>query len=293
MRLPPFLALATGLIAYPALAQQDDATLKEAMAAHDGSEVLATVDGQPVRLGDAALVYSTLPDQMRQATDEQVLEAITEQLISETLLRKEAEDAKLSEDPAVKARVDAAIRSTLAEAYIARELRQRVTDEKVRAEYDSAISSMPEAEEIRARHILVETKEEADDVVSALEGGADFAELAAERSTGPSGAQGGDLGYFGQGDMVPAFEAAAFELEPGAVSEPVETQFGWHVIKLEDRRNRQPPPFEAVEGQLRQQMVAQAAQEIIEEARAGAEIERPETLPPAMLVRVPEMFGGE
>ncbi|MCL4144383.1 UNVERIFIED_CONTAM: hypothetical protein GTU68_067142 [Idotea baltica] len=154
------------------------------------------------------------------------------------------------------------------------------------------VKGFPEQEEVRARHILVEEEETAKEITEALRGDkGDFAELAKEKSTGPSGASGGDLGYFLKGDMVAPFAEAAFALEKGAVSDPVKTQFGWHVIKLEDRRMRKPPAFEELEGQLRQQLMQATAQQIIAEVKEATEVETKKETPPAFLIRRDEMYS--
>lgn len=284
-------ALALILALGAAHAQQVGETeMKVALSQHDGSEVLATVGENKVTLGDVALTYSTLPAEMRGATDEQILEAITEQLISEYALSEEAVAAGLEDKREVQNRLAAARRATLAEAFITQELKNRVTDEALREGYDSMIAESPEQEEVKARHILVETEDEAKDIVKQLGDGADFAELAKEKSTGPSGASGGDLGYFVKEDMVGPFAEAAFALETDAVSEPVKTQFGWHVIKLEDRRMRKPPSFEDLEPQLRAQLTRATAQQIIAEVREKTEVEKVEETPPAFLIRRSEMY---
>ena len=282
------LVLALGTAAAQEATQEE---IEKALAEHDGSEVLAKVGERQVTLSDAALTFSTLPAEMQRADSKTVLDALTEQLIAEYALLEQATKAGIEENPDVKARLEAARRATLAEAYVAGELRARVTDDLLREQYEEAIKSFPEEEEVRARHILVETEEEAQEIVQQLEGGADFAELAAERSTGPSGASGGDLGYFLKGDMVGPFAEAAFALEPGSISNPVQTQFGWHVITVEDKRMRQPPAFEELEVQLRNQMMQSTAQEIIAEAREAVEVEKIEETPPAFLIRQEEMFS--
>jgi peptidyl-prolyl cis-trans isomerase C len=161
----------------------------------------------------------------------------------------------------------------LREAMVRRTVEDGVTDEMVRTRYDE-LSDDPDLtrEEVRARHILLDTEEEALAVIDELEAGADFAELAALRSTGPSGPEGGDLGFFRREQMVAPFAEAAFAMEPGSVSlSPVETQFGWHVIKVEERREA-PPAFEELEPQLRQEIARQVYQALIDELREGADI---------------------
>jgi peptidyl-prolyl cis-trans isomerase C len=149
-----------------------------------------------------------------------------------------------------------------------------VSDADIKARYEQEVAATPPEEEISARHILVETEEEAKALIAELDAGKDFAELAKEKSTGPSAAQGGDLGYFTKGRMVPEFEAAAFALNKGEYGkEPVKTQFGWHVIKVEDRRETAPPAFEEVADQVRQLVMRERYAELIRTARSETEID--------------------
>jgi len=149
-----------------------------------------------------------------------------------------------------------------------------VTEAEVKARYDKEIAASPPEEEVSARHILLKTEEEAKAVIVELDAGKDFAELAKEKSTGPSAAQGGELGYFTKGRMVPEFEAVAFTLKAGEYAkEPVKTQFGWHVIKLEDRRETAPPEFDAISDQVRQLVMRERYGDLIKAARAEVEID--------------------
>ncbi len=271
-----------------------ESEIKVALSQNDGTEVLATVGENNVTIGDAALTFSTLPEQMRSQPDDTMLEAITEQLISEYALMDKALEAGLEKSREVQARLVAARRATLAEAYITSELAERVNDEALRDGYDKMTRDFPEEEEVRARHILVDEEDDAKAIAKALRGtDEDFAKLAAEKSTGPSGASGGDLGYFKKGDMVAPFAEAAFAMQPGDISDPVKTQFGWHVIKLEDRRTSKPPSFEELEPQLRQQLMQATAQAIIAEVKEGASVEKAEETPPAFLIRREEMYSGK
>ena len=150
----------------------------------------------------------------------------------------------------------------------------KISDEEVRARYDAEIAAMEPETEIKARHILVNSEEEAKAVIAELEQGKDFAELAKEKSTGPSSSNGGDLGYFGKGQMVPEFEAAAFALEDGKfTTEPVKTQFGWHVILREEMREKPKPEFAAVEDQIRQVVFREKYFELVEKVRAETPVE--------------------
>ncbi|MGJ8556775.1 MAG: peptidylprolyl isomerase, partial [Sulfitobacter geojensis] len=149
-----------------------------------------------------------------------------------------------------------------------------VDEEAVKAAYDAQYTDQEAGEEYNASHILVETEEEANTIKTALDDGADFAELAREKSTGPSGPGGGSLGWFGAGMMVPSFEAAVVAMEPGAVSAPVETQFGWHVIKLNETRKTEAPALDDVREELELQVRQTLVQTRIEEITNDADVDR-------------------
>jgi peptidyl-prolyl cis-trans isomerase C len=164
-----------------------------------------------------------------------------------------------------------AAQRVLAEAWISDEIRKRVTKAKLKAAYDTYIADTGSREEVKARHILVADEQTAEDIISQLKGGVDFITLAKEKSTGPSGPNGGDLGYFGRGAMVPAFETAAFNLDIGKHSQaPVQTQFGWHVILLEDKRTAMPPSYGALEPQLQQNLINQNLARLLDGLRQSA-----------------------
>ena len=275
----------------PAPPQQvSEEELNAALEKFDGATVLATVGDTKVTLADAAMIYDTLPEEVSGVPAEQLLGGITEQLISETALYEKALEAGLRDTPTMKFRLAAMERSAMAEAYLTSELQKRVTDERMKALYDERVKALPTEEEVSARHILVETEDEAIAIAKEARDGGDFAALAAEKSTGPSGPSGGDLGYFLKGEMVEPFANQAFDMKPGDISDPVKTQFGWHVILVEDRRMRPPPPFEAVETQLRAEVSREVAQEIIDEVRGGVEIKVEEETPPAFLIREPSIY---
>jgi len=291
-RLKGVLALAVAFaLPFGAFAQEvPEADLKAALEKYDGSEVLATVGDETVTLADAAMIYTTLPPEVGQVPAEQLMNGITEQLVSETALYQRALADGLADTREMKNRLAAIRRSALAEAYLTKAIEARITDESLRAQYDAMTADFEGEKEVNARHILVKTEDEAKALVEALEKGEDFATLAAEKSTGPSGPNGGSLGWFTKDAMVAPFAEAAFSMEKGGVSAPVQTQFGWHVIKVEDMRTQEPPAFEMLAPQMRQQASQGVAQEIIAEIRAEAEVEEASEMPPAFLVRREEMY---
>lgn len=281
------------LLAPTALLAQEvtDEARAAALAAHNGSETLATVDGVDISLADAAMMFNTLPPEAANMPSDRLMEGLMEQLVSETALYRAALEAKMDEDPEMQRRLAAIQRSALAEAYLTSQISEQVTDAALEKAYNEAIADFEGEDQIRARHILVKTEDEAKALIKDLAGGAKFEQLAAEKSTGPSGPSGGDLGYFNKGQMVPAFAEVAFALKKaGDISAPVETQFGWHVIKLEDRRKSEPPAFGAVKDQMRAEESRKAAQSIIDGVRENADISMSEDLPPAFLVRESSMF---
>ncbi len=243
--------------------------------------IVAVVDGTPIVRSEVTAYAATLPQQYQQAFD-QIFPFLVQRLIDLALIDKAAKDDGLSGDEVVQERVARLTLEVMREVYMERLLAAAVSDEEVEARYQVFLEENPPVEEIRARHILLETEEAAREVIASLDEGTDFAELAEERSTGPSSAQGGDLGYFTDEQMVPSFAEAAFALEPGGyTSDPVQTEFGWHVILLEDKRPKDPPSFEQVAPQLTQELQGSAVENHIAGLRAGAEIEVMESAQPA------------
>lgn len=243
-------------------------------AAQDDDKVVATVNGESVTEGDLAIAASDLDSQFQQLPAEQRRAAALSAIVEIRLMAAEAESQELDADPEFQRRMEFLRQRALHSAFIDENVTSEVDDEAVRERYDQEVSDAPATNEVRARHILVETQEEAEEIIGQLDDGADFEELARENSTDGSSEQGGDLGYFGPGQMVPAFEEVAFTLSVGDYTdEPVESQFGWHVIKVEDKRAQQPPSFDEVRDQLRSLIVREAYLERVSEIRESAEVE--------------------
>ena len=183
----------------------------------------------------------------------------------------------MADTPLFKQRLQYLQDRSLRRAYFAETIAQGVTEEAVRAEYDKLVADFQPSPEIRASHILVPTEEEAQAVKAELDGGADFATLAKDKSIDPGAANGGDLGFFGKGMMVAPFETAAYGLtEIGQVSEPVQSQFGWHVIRLEEKRDSAPPAFEQVAPQLQQQLLMTTFDDTVAKLMEGVAIDIPD-----------------
>lgn len=237
--------------------------------------VLATVNGEEITQADIDLFYQELPDQMKQIPVEQVQNQILDRLIDQQLILGEAKKARLEKRPDIERKLAYEKTKILNESYLEIVLEKEVTPERIREVYNRAIALEEKREEIKARHILVKTEAEALDIINALKRGGDFISLAKERSTGPSGKNGGDLGFFTADQMVPPFSKAAYALRKGETSDkPVQTQFGWHVIKVEDRRLAGARPFQELEPQIREQLVTKAYEKIIQQFRKTAKIEK-------------------
>lgn len=250
-------------------------------AEYSASTVLATVNGTDITLGNLIAMRDRLPEQYRDLPDETLMTGILDQLVDQTLLSQQVSQSPESDPLEVKLHLENERRAALAAQAIDARVGQPIDEAKVKEAYDAATADFVPQQEYSASHILVASEEEATSLESELESGADFAALAKEHSTDGSAANGGSLGWFGSGQMVPEFEQAVAGMEVGAVSDPVKTQFGWHVIKLDDKRMSSPPPIDQVRPQLENQIRQQALKGEIEALRADAKIERPETdLPP-------------
>ncbi|MCH2250184.1 MAG: peptidylprolyl isomerase [Cognatishimia sp.] len=227
------ISAATFFLAAPAFAQETPTA----------DTVVATVNNAEITLGHMIAVRETLPAQYQQLAPEVLFSGILDQIIQQTLLAQAVGD----DIPTRTAKTLEVQRTAiLADAAVDAAISARVDDAALQAAYDAKYGNFAGAQEFDASHILVETEEEAQAIATEIRAGADFAETAKAKSTGPSGPRGGALGWFGPGQMVPPFEAAVAELKVGEVSDPVETQFGWHVIILNDTRTQEAPTFEMV-----------------------------------------------
>lgn len=263
-------ALAIGLAAASAAAQESQQAAP-AMPTEE-NPVVARVGGQELRFDEVMALMQDLPQQYRQVPINVLYPMLVRRAVNNRLLLEAAKETDVAESEDLKAEVEAFRRSRILEYFLLDRIDAEIADSALQARYEEYVKTADPEPAIHARHILLKTEDEARAVLKELEEGADFAELAMQKSTGPSGPQGGDLGFFQKGQMVPEFEAAAFAMEPGDVSEsPVKTQFGWHVIKIEGRREH--PTFEEKEEELRQEMSGEVIQGLIAELREGAEIE--------------------
>ena len=290
----PFRALTTALIFGLALADgplpagaQDapatDAPATEAPAAEAPAPaatpdtVVATVGGETITEADLAFAAEDLQQELAQMPPQERRPFLVTVLIDMKVMANAARDQQMDQSEIFRRRLEYLEERALRRAYFAEQIATEVTPAAVQAAYDAMVAEFEPQEEVHARHILVATEEEADAVKAELEGGADFAELARERSVDPSAQQnGGDLGFFSRGMMVGPFEDAAFALtEPGQISEPVQSDFGWHVIQLQAERESAPPPFEQVAQQLQQRVMFETFEERLAALKEGLEIDIP------------------
>lgn len=238
--------------------------------------VVATVNGQPIRLSELEVAQQSLPQQYRNMPLQAVFPALLDRIIDSKLVVQEGKKSKVTEDPAFKKRMAFVEDQVLQDFWIQREIARQVTAEKLQKRYEERLKQMPAEEEVHARHILVSTEDEAKALIAEIKKGAAFDKLAKEKSTDKaSGAEGGDLGWFKKSDMVKEFADAAFNLKKGELTEvPVKTQFGYHVIKVEDRRKAPPPAFEEMADQLKEEMAREAVTAQLDQLRAGAKVEK-------------------
>ena len=238
--------------------------------------VVATVNGQPIYLSELEIAQQALPPQYRTMPLASVFPALLDRIADSKLVVGDARKNKIETDPTFKKRMAFVEDQVIQDYWLQREIAKRITLDKLQQRYQEKLKSMPPEEEVHARHILVATEAEAKDLLAELKKGTAIEKLAKDKSTDKaSGAEGGDLGWFKRTDMVKEFSDAAFALKKGELSEtPVKTQFGYHVIKLEDRRQAPPPTFEELSDQIREERARETVTQIIDQLRAGAKIEK-------------------
>jgi len=268
-----FATLAALLFIVPAASDCSKNSSSEAPASAS-DPVIARVNGVDITQGDLALAEEDMGADMQATSPEAKRENLLSYLADIIMVTQAADKKNLGDDPDFKRRL-AFLRNKLLMGYeLQREAKTALTDEALHQTYDEAVRSMAGQEEVHARHILVEDENEAKSLLEQLKSGADFAALAKEKSKDPGAAEGGDLGYFTKDQMVPEFADVAFKMYPGQLSNPVKTQFGWHVIKVEDRRTKQPPEFDKVKDQIEAYLARKAQTDFITKLRQSAKVER-------------------
>ena len=268
-----FATIAALLFVLPAASGCSKNSSSEAPASAS-DPVIARVNGVDIKQSDLALAEEDVGADVQAASPEAKREHLISYLADIIMVTQAADKKNIADNPDFKRRL-AFLRSKLLMGYeLQQEAKTALTDEALKQTYDEAVKSMSGQEEVRARHILVEGEDEAKAIIEQLKGGADFAKLAKEKSKDPGAAEGGDLGYFTKDQMVPEFADVAFKMYPGQLSNPVKTQFGWHVIKVEDKRIKQPPEFEKVKDQIEAYLARKVQSDFIAKLRQSAKVER-------------------
>jgi peptidyl-prolyl cis-trans isomerase C len=245
-----------------------------AVFAEDNDPVVARVNGVAIHQSDVAFAEEEIGSNVPNLPPEQKQDYFVNYLVDVVLLSQAAEQQKLGDRPDVKRQLAFDRNRLLMEALLKDAGRSAQTDSAEHQVYDEAVKQAKPEEEVHARHILVPTEDEAKAILAQLKGGADFAVLAKEKSKDPGAADGGDLGYFTKGQMVPEFSEAAFKLGKGQLSDPVKTSFGWHIIKVEDKRTKPTPTFEQVKSQIDNFVARRAQSQLVDKLRSAANIER-------------------
>jgi len=267
------------MLAAPALAPalaQDAAPAAETPAVTPET-VVATVDGEAITEADLSFAAEDLTQELQQMPPDQRKPFLVRVLIDMKVMAQAGRDAGMADTPLFQQRLSYLEERALRRAFFAETIANAVTEDAVRAAYDTFVADFVPQDEIRASHILVSDEAEANEIKAELDGGADFATIAQEKSIDPGAANGGDLGFFGKGMMVAPFEAAAFALtDIGEISAPVQSQFGWHIIRLEEKRQSAPPAFEQVAGQLQQQLLMDTFDDTVARLMSDVAIDIPD-----------------
>ncbi len=257
-------ALALALLPVAPLRAQDD-------------PVVARVNGMEIRQSDLAMAEEDVGPQLQQLQQmppEAKRDYLITYLADLLVVSKAAEDKKLGDSNEFKRKLALGRNKLLMESMLAAEAKTAVTDAAMRKVYEEATKQMTAEQEVHARHILVENEDEAKNILADLKKGGDFAAIAKEKSKDPGASEGGDLGYFSKDQMVPEFSETAFKLDKGQLSDPVKTQFGWHIIKVEDKRTKPVPEFDKVKDQIETYVSRKAQAEMIQKLRETAKVER-------------------
>ena len=238
--------------------------------------VVAVVNGQQIHLSDLEIAQQSLPQQYRNVPLAAVFPALLDRMVDSKLVEQDGRKNKVTDDPAFKKRLAFVEDQVVQDFWLQKQIAEKLTPERMKQAYDEKVKNMPAEDEVHARHILVATEPEAKAIIAELKKGTPFDKLAKEKSTDKaSGAEGGDLGWFKKTDMVKEFADAAFALKKGALTDtPVKTQFGYHVIKVEDRRKAPPPSFDELADQIRQDVARETVTAMLNQLRADAKIEK-------------------
>jgi peptidyl-prolyl cis-trans isomerase C len=255
----PFLLIASVAGGSAQVAEQDAVT---------ADTVVATVNGVNITAGHLLMLRAQLPQQFQTLPDEQLYPGLVDQAVQQELLASTVSEL----DRTSRLALENQTRNMQANIAAQRVFEAGITEEAIQTAYEARYAGAEPGTEYNASHILVDSEEIANEVIAAIEAGADFADMARERSTGPSGPSGGNLGWFGAGMMVPEFETAVIALEPGAMSGPVQTQFGWHVVMLNETRITDAPPLDEVRRDLVTELQTKVLADHLEDLNADAEV---------------------
>ncbi len=241
----------------------------------EGGIVVARVDGKPIYLADVETAFMHLPEQAQQLGMDMIYAPLLQRVIDTRLLTDEAMAKMPADDAEVATQLGDLRKQITVQVYFERELAARMTEDRIKAAYDAHVAANPPQEEVHARHILLADEAKAKEVLALIQGGKDFTEAATEFSTGPSGPTGGDLGFFTKDRMVAPFAEAAFKMQPGEISAaPVQTEFGWHIIKVEERRTQPVPTLDDMREELKADLSSTIAGEMIDALHSGVKIEK-------------------
>jgi peptidyl-prolyl cis-trans isomerase C len=267
------IAMAAVIVAPSQLYAQKSA--KKPASAAAKKTLVAKVEGKRIYRRDVEAAFRSLPPEIQKRGLESVYENVLEMLIERRMVTVYGRRENFHKDKEVKRRLRVAEDQIIREVYLNRLIKKYLTEDRIRAHYDAYVKKNPPKTEVHARHILVKEEAKAKSLIGEIEAGKDFAEVARANSVGPSASRGGDLGYFSKGEMVKAFSDVAFALKKGEISKtPVKTQFGWHVIKVEEKRTRAAPPYAKIKGQMRREVWAQLGQNFLRQYREQAKVVR-------------------
>lgn len=266
----------------PATAEEEQEVTKAATEGFNGVEVkpgnpvVAKVDGNDITRVDVFRFIKMMPANIQQMPPQAVYPMAVEQVINTRLVQNKAEAANMENDPEVQEQMNMARQQIIRSIYVQREIDKQISDSDLKKKYEETVGAQPDVKEARAAHILVDSEAKAKEIIAKVQSGEDFAKLASENSSDPGNKdKGGELGWFAQGDMVPEFSEAVFKMKKGDVSkEPVKTQFGWHVVKLEDLRNRPKPTFDETKEMLKTELRREKLEAMLQNWRQTAKIEK-------------------
>lgn len=255
---------------------EEAAAMFDANEVKKGNPVVATVDGKDITRVDVFRYIKMMPENVRQLPPQAIYPLALEQVINTRVVQNKAEDAGLENDPEVEQQMAMAKQQIIRSVYVQRAVDKEISDSDLKTKYNEMVGKVPAVEEAHAAHILVDSEAKAKDIIAKLKDGGDFAKLAAENSGDPGNKdKGGDLGWFAKQDMVPEFSDAAFKIAKGTVGEtPVKTQFGWHVVKVLDKRERPKPTFEEVKPMLQVELRREKLEGMLDGWKSAAKVEK-------------------